>query len=282
MITSYVLHGDFLESCDCFELCPCWVDDNPDEDHCTGIVAWRLGEGCTIGTAEGLTDVSGAIVAAVTGHSGGRRDASALTVLFVDDSRCKDRHLALLADAFSGTDDAAKEGDPRTPIDGPLGALAKVTGTVLGAARRADITFPAGAKSWTLTVTPCGKDDAPGTGSAVHAEGEPRSFPDDPLLSGAAADAAEKRTPLRLTGTALHAELQIQNEARAQRTTTLSVRVPALPGGYVEVRTRSGMRGTFSYSHPKTPVEGSRSGSAKSVLRGTHRAGRGWLRRGAV
>jgi hypothetical protein len=59
MITSYALRGDFIESCDCFDLCPCWVDDDPDEDHRTGLVVWKLGEGSTIGTKSGGLDVSG-------------------------------------------------------------------------------------------------------------------------------------------------------------------------------------------------------------------------------
>ncbi|WP_396415809.1 DUF1326 domain-containing protein [Kocuria sp.] len=36
----YTLTGEFLEACDCTVICPCWVDDDPTEGHCTGFVLW--------------------------------------------------------------------------------------------------------------------------------------------------------------------------------------------------------------------------------------------------
>lgn len=255
MITSYALHGDFLESCDCFDLCPCWVDDDPDEDHCTGLVVWRLGEDSTISTGEGGLDVSGAVVAAVTGHSGGRRTASAFTVLYVDVAGCAGQHFEVLADAFTGTEEAGHDGD-RKRIDGPLGALRNVTGTVLSPAQPATIALsPDNATDWTVTVTPDTPDKKPGTEAAVRAQGTSRTFPDDPEDPPGG-----RRSPLELLGTALHAELQIQDSAHAQHTDSLSVRVPALPGGYLEVRARSGMRGTFAYRHPNKHGRGKKNG----------------------
>lgn len=260
MITSYALHGDFIESCDCFDLCPCWVDDDPDEDHCTGLVVWKLGEGSTIDTKDGSLDVSGAVVAAVTGHSGGRRTASALTVLYVDVRGCGDKHFDVLANAFTGAESTRGSND-RERIDGPLGALARVTGTVLSPAQPAEIDFPpTRAATWRLAVRPY-VDGKPGTEAAVHAQGEPRTFPDDPEDPPKGS-----RSPLKLLGTALHAELQIQDAANAQQTRSLSVRVPALPGGYLEAQARSGMRGTFAYRHPKKqPGRAGKSGSRPSA-----------------
>jgi hypothetical protein len=261
MITSYALHGDFIESCDCFDLCPCWVDDDPDEDHCTGLVMWKLGEGSTIGSESGSLDVSGAVVAAVTGHSGGRRTASALTVLYVDVKGCGgEKHFDVLSDAFTGTE--ATTNGARERIAGPLGALARVTGTVLSPAQPADIDFPStSAATWSLAVRPY-VDGKPGTEAAVRAQGEPRRFPDDPEDPPGG-----RRSPLKLAGTALHAELQIQDTADAQETSALSVRVPALPGGYLEVQARSGMRGAFAYSHPKNqqPRRASKKASRQSA-----------------
>jgi hypothetical protein len=247
MINSYSLHGDFLESCDCFDLCPCWVDDDPDEDHCTGLVAWRLAARSTVTTEKGPVDLSGTVVAAVTGHSGARRRSSAMSVLFVD-VKNRNGDFGLLVDAFTGEEQATDGG--RRQIVGPLGALAKVTGTVLRPACPAEITFPDGDTAWSLTIVPRKPDGTPGEEAAVRATGVPRSFPNDPLLSGEAAEKATDRTPLELHGTALHAELQIRDAARAQTTDALSLRVPVLSAGYLEVKTRSGMRGEFAYSHP--------------------------------
>ena len=47
---SYTLNGSFIEACDCYIVCPCWVDEEADDGHCTGLVAWTLGAGSTIGT----------------------------------------------------------------------------------------------------------------------------------------------------------------------------------------------------------------------------------------
>ncbi|GAA1267885.1 hypothetical protein GCM10009609_33740 [Pseudonocardia aurantiaca] len=237
MITSYAVRGDFLEACDCFELCPCWVDEEPDEGHCTGLVAWRIRDGSTIGTGDGDVVVGGARVAAVTAHTGGKRRASALTVLYVDDSATGWQNLGLLAAAFSGTEERR---GARQPIPGSLGALAKVTGTVLGTPRpaRIEITGESG-EPWTLAIGAAADTDALEE-PAVHASGGPKSFPDggDP-----------QPEPLTLTGTALHAELRIRGRAEAQRTAELSMVVPALPGGYLQVTGRSGMRGEFAYMY---------------------------------
>jgi hypothetical protein len=237
MITSYAVRGDFLEACDCFELCPCWVDEEPDEGHCTGLVAWRLRDGSTIGTGDGDVVVGGARVAAVTAHTGGKRGASALTVLYVDDSATGWQNLGLLAAAFSGTEECR---GARQPIPGSLGALAKVTGTVLGTPRRARIEMTGDSgKPWTLAIGTAA-DTGAGEEPAVQASGGPKSFPDATDL---------QPDPLTLTGTALHAELRIRGGAEAQRTAELSMVVPALPGGYLQVTGRSGMRGEFAYMH---------------------------------
>ena len=156
---------------------------------------------------------------------------------------------ACLRGAFTGAEQSTNGVGARTTIDGPLGALAKVTGTVLSPTRPADISFPDGDTSWSLRIVPREPDGTSEKEAAVHARGVSKTFPNDPLLTGEQAEHATDRTALELRGTALHAELQIQDAARAQTTEALSVRVPALPGGYLEVRARSGMRGTFAYRH---------------------------------
>jgi hypothetical protein len=238
MIHSYAISGEFLESCDCFDLCPCWVAEDPDEDHCTGLVAWGLDDKSRING----TSVAGARVAAVTSHNGQRRSTGAVTVLFVDGGSLEDGCTALLATAFSGLTDG-------TPVPGPLGALARVTGTVLHV-RPAKIVVDGDEKAWTLDIRPT---DDPASGSVVHVEGRPLAFPDPPDASDRDGDgnpAPPALGPdLTLNGTALHAELRIEGDATAQHTTRLNILVPALPGGYLTVKGRSGMRGEFCYEH---------------------------------
>lgn len=238
MITSYLISGKFLESCDCFDLCPCWVAEDPDEEHCTGLVAWALDDKSKVNG----TSVAGARVAAVTSHNGQRRSTGAVTVLFVDRGSLDGACTELLATAFSGLVDDK-------PAPGPLGDLARVTGTVLHA-RPAKINIGGDEKAWTLDIRPT---DDPASGSVVRVEGRPAAFPDPP--GGADRDGDGNTTPpalgpeLTLNGTALHAELRIKGDATAQHTTKLDVLVPALPGGYLTVKGRSGMRGEFCYEH---------------------------------
>jgi hypothetical protein len=220
MVSSYRVEGRFIESCDCFELCPCWVDDAPDEDHCTGLVAWDI----RAGEIDGV-DVAGRSVVAVTGHGSGRRDKRSMTVLFIDDEAGDDA-FGKLGAAFAGRQtDAAGS----VKIPGPLGELSEVTGTVVAPPQREKITIARTGNSWRVRV---GQDDASAT---VLADGHALSF--------------DSSGPLSLDHTALHAELQIQGAAVAQRGERLSLAVPALPGGYVEVTVRSGMSGAFAYVH---------------------------------
>lgn len=210
----YTISGDFIETCDCFVVCPCWVDDDPDEDHCTGLFTWVLGPGSRIGHV----DVSGRTVVAVTTHAGNRRGSEAATALYVDD-RASYVQFHRLVEAFAGN------------LDGPLGDLASVSGAVVSR-QRARITTELDHSGWSVTVAPTGAGpDVP----VVHATGAPRVF-------------GEADPPMTLTHTALHQELGAGDEpVTAQRSGELTVRIGALPGGYVEVTGRSGMRGRFAY-----------------------------------
>jgi Protein of unknown function (DUF1326) len=222
MVSSYRVEGRFIESCDCFELCPCWVDETPDEGHCTGLVAWDI----RAGEIDGV-DVAGRVVVAVTGHGSGRRSRRSMTVLFVDDG-ADDAAFDKLGAAFAGRQTEAAGGNA-SAVPGPLGELSEVTGTVVAPPQREKITIARTGNSWRVRV---GEDDASAT---VVADGRELSF--------------DTSGPLSLDHTALHAELQIQGEAVAQRSERLSLAVPALPGGYVEVTARSGMSGAFAYVH---------------------------------
>jgi hypothetical protein len=219
----YKLNGTFVEACDCRLMCPCWTDDEPDDGHCTGLFAWTLDTGSTI---DGLA-VGGARVVCVTTHLGRRRGETAqentLSVLFVDTTRLPagtnaDDAFRALGLAFSG--DAS----------GPLKDLATVNGTVV-LVDRADIEIADAGGTITFTVS-----DLKGM-QPVRATLSPARF--------------DGREALTLRNTALSKELGIKSDedVTAHHSDTLTIRAAALPGGFIEVTGRSGMRGPFHYLH---------------------------------
>ena len=212
----YSITGVFTEACDCTLICPCWLDDAPDEDHCTGLFAWQLDGAATIGG----TAVGGLRVVSVSTHSGGRRAGATTTAVFVDEA-ADDEQFGLLTAAFSGQ------------LDGPLRELAAVSGAVLQRSR-ARIEVSADRAGWHIFVGRPSRPPAAGAG-LVEVTGNPAAFGDD--------------EPLALTHTALDAELSVASAVVAHRTDQLAVRVPALPGAYLDVRGRSAMRGRFRYVH---------------------------------
>lgn len=218
---SYAIHGTFIEACDCYVVCPCWVDDEPDEGHCTGLTAWSLAEGSVIGGVP----VGGRTVVSVSTHSGPRRvdgagNPTTSTYLYVD-NRADEAERRELVRGFSGA------------FAGPLAALADVSGTVVGH-DRAHVRIDEYANGrWEVRVSKDG--DSP----IVHASGEPRRFDGRP-------------DPLELSHTALSAELGVRPEAPrvvAQGGREMGIHVGSLPGGYLDVVGRSGMRGAFRYEY---------------------------------
>jgi hypothetical protein len=129
----YALRGNFLEFCDCYTVCPCWVDRAPDDGTCTGVFAWVVTEG----TIDGL-DVSGHTAVSVSTHEGHRESAQQRVMLFVDDDTSEAQAQAL-AGAFCGR------------FGGPLGELSSLLGTMLGV-ERAKIDVQWGTCGSQLTV----------------------------------------------------------------------------------------------------------------------------------
>jgi hypothetical protein len=219
----YLLNGTFVEACDCRLMCPCWTDDEPDDGHCTGLFAWALDPGSSV---DGLP-VGGAGVVCVTTHLGRRRGEareSSVSVLFVDtaDLPSADDVFRALGHAFSGD------------VPGPLADLAAVNGTVV-LVDRAAVTVADAGGACTVTVR-----DLAGV-EAVAATLNPATF--------------DGREPLTLRRTALSKELGIEDEetVTAHHSDSLAIRAAALPGGYLEVTGRSGMRGPFHYVHKERP-----------------------------
>lgn len=212
----YAITGAFVEACDCTVVCPCWVDEDPFEGACTGLIGWDIAHGSVVGDV----DVGGRQVVSISTHSGSRRGGSdAATVLYVDDGATPEQFDALVA-AFSGS------------ASGPLGELATVSGTVLGA-KLASVVISGSNRDWKVRISP---SDAPDT-AFVRADGEAKVFRDQP-------------EPLRLRNTALTEDLGVvpESDVVAQAGGELYVNVGELPGGSLEVSGRSGMTGRFSYS----------------------------------
>src|SRR4051794_10596219 len=109
----YRLTGRFLEACDCHAICPCWIDEVPDEDECTGLFVWDIVNGEALGH-----DVSGLRVASASFHAGKRRGSRQKVMLFVDD-RASDEQSGALGNVFTGRS------------GGPLGELADMLGELV-------------------------------------------------------------------------------------------------------------------------------------------------------
>lgn len=213
MTLRYSLAGTFIESCNCQVVCPCWVNDEPDEDFCAGLFAWTFDSHSTIEDQE----VDGRTVVSVTMHGDGRRGSQSTSAIYVDHA-ATEQVAALLVQAFSGRG------------GGPLRDLAGVTGAVVDAGRAA-VSVDHEAGGWQVGVRAAGAQ-------LVRAEGQPKRFDADP-------------TPLTLTHTALSAELGVVGGAVvAQQAALLQVDVAALPGPPVDVLGRSGMTGRFRYHSP--------------------------------
>ena len=222
---SYTLNGSFIEACDCYIVCPCWVDVEADDGHCTGLVAWTLGAGSTIGT----TPVHDRKVVSVTAHGSRRRGGTSSTVVFVD-HEATPTQARLLAEAVAGV------------LDGPLAELAEVTGRVV-LTGRAVVEIEADNQAFAVTVRL--PPDQP-VADAIDVAGAPKVFTDNGSL------------PMSLRNTALSTEFGVPPatpDVTSLRSEHLKVAVAALPGGFVDVVGRSGMTGTFSYEHAKDPVE---------------------------
>ena len=221
----YAISGHFIEACDCKVMCPCWIDDDPDEGHCTGLFAWSIGDQPGDRALIDGVDVAGRRVVSVSTHDGNRRGGGATTVLYVD-KNATDEQFARLVAAFSGA------------LDGSLRDLASVSGTVLQC-ERAEIAIDPADRAWEVNVqVPVGSSTAP----LVHATGQPVVFDN-------------QGQPLTLRHTALSHELGVPfaDAVTAQRGTELKVNLPALPAGYLEVTARSGMTGRFAYRYDDAP-----------------------------
>jgi hypothetical protein len=130
---SYELRGLFLEACDCRVICPCWLDEEPDESSCTGLIAWYVESGEIDGV-----DVSGLTVTSLSHHEGHRRTGRQEVVLVIDEN-ASDAQAQALQETFSGSK------------GGPLGELKHLAGAD-PVIRRAPVKYTHDGKTTTLHV----------------------------------------------------------------------------------------------------------------------------------
>jgi hypothetical protein len=130
---AYHMSGGFLELCDCYAVCPCWLDLLPDEGRCTGVFGWAIAEGEIDGV-----DVGGRRVVSVSFHSGHRNTGGQEVYLFIDEDASDDQ-FERLAYVFTG-----KAG-------GPLDELGTLLG-ILRATERAAIDLSTKGRHASMTV----------------------------------------------------------------------------------------------------------------------------------
>lgn len=222
---TYHLSGDFVECCDCFTVCPCWVKDKPDEDHCSGLYVWSFGPGSKVGDV----DVAGMHVAAATYHAV-RADGQVMFFIDVGNLNGPDADACkhLLYAAFSG-----KLDEPDIAGRSPFSGLVKLLGINLGY-RTAKITSTFEAGRFHVSVSD-------GSQPIAAAGGGDKIFPGN-------------GTAMTLQQTALGQTLGIgANDVIVQAMGDLTLDVAALPGGALNFRGRSGMRTKFSYEYKGQP-----------------------------
>lgn len=130
---SYEIEGHFIEACDCHAVCPCWIDHDPDDGECRGLIVWDI----TRGRIDDV-EVSGLRVASASFHTGPRRGASQRVVLFVDRDADEGQRRAL-TEVFSGG-----AGGPLAELGEMLGELeavqtAQISLAMTSAGMRVDI-----------------------------------------------------------------------------------------------------------------------------------------------
>ena len=135
---SYTMHGIFLEACDCYVVCPCWFDEGPHEDGCTGLIAWHVEKGVIDGV-----DVSNLTVVAASHHQGHRHSGGQEVVLLIGQD-ASDEQASALEGAFSGR------------LGGPLEELKELSGPD-PIVRRAPIRYSQDGKTTTVRIGETGE-----------------------------------------------------------------------------------------------------------------------------
>lgn len=244
MSSSSNLKGWFLECCDCYTICPCWVNERPDEDHCSAIYVWKFDEGSKISGH----DIGGksVVVAAFHGNRNGTQSA-----IYVDDTLDKTAQQELIS-AFSGRPDPEVEpktklmiaGKERTdPVLKGLQDLSRLVGKVVDRdaativiTRKQDCSSTQDMQQnwdWQVTVKVGGTRLAHAIGSSAYMKD----------MAG-----NDRARPLTLQDTGLHDELHLDQAVEVQAVDRFEMAVAPLPGGPFTYVGRSGMVARFNYN----------------------------------
>jgi hypothetical protein len=243
------LSGEFVECCDCYTICPCWVNERPDEDHCSSLYIWTFDEGSLI-QGQPIGGISVAAAAFYRRRSGvksadnpkdkqeredkklGRPQISIdpeqqnaddpaqtpssnmQSAIYVDDT-LDEPTRKLLIDAFSGRSIER------------LKCLQRLVGTVVDSGP-ATIDRKVSNGGWEITVTVNGSRLAQASYTEATMKGQD--------------------WPLSLNDTALHYELGIEGAVELQKVSRFEMAVSPLPGGPFVYAGRSGMAARFNYS----------------------------------
>jgi hypothetical protein len=254
---NYKLAGEFVECCDCYTICPCWVNERPDEDHCSSLYIWTFEKGSHI-QGHPIGDTSVAAAAFYRRRSGvksadkgkdkqdnekrklgrpqisidpeqqqaenDRRQTSSSNMqsaIYVDHN-LDEPTRNLLIDAFSGRS-----------ID-RLKSLQRLVGTVVDSGPAKIDRHPSNG-GWEITVTTFeNEEDKKGIRIAQASYTEATMKGQD--------------WPLSLKDTALHYELGIEGAVELQKVSRFEMAVSPLPGGPFVYAGRSGMAARFNYS----------------------------------
>jgi hypothetical protein len=236
-MSSTTLTGRFLECCDCYTICPCWVNERPDEDHCSALYVWTFDPGSQI---EG-NDISGksVVVAAFHGNRQGTQSA-----IYVDETLSPAAQRELIA-AFSGQRAADDEEPPEprlikvkersNPTIKGLEGLTRLVGRVVdsGSAKISVSPQLKQGGDWQVTVQV-------NESRLAHAKGSSAYMQD---RAG-----AERTRPLTLNDTALHDELSLDGAVEVQVVEHFEMAIAPLPGAPFTYAGRSGMAAKFDYS----------------------------------
>lgn len=246
---NHKLAGEFVECCDCYTICPCWVNERPDEDHCSSLYIWTFENGSQI---EGH-DIGGKSVAAAAFY---RRRSSVKSADNAKDKQDREEKklgrpqisidpeqqnadnpvLTSSSNMQSAiyVDDTLDEPTRKLLIDAFSGrsierlkSLQRLVGTVVDSGP-ATIDRHVSNGGWEITVTVNGSRLAQASYTEATMKGQD--------------------WPLSLKDTALHYELGIDGAVELQKVSRFEMAVSPLPGGPFVYAGRSGMAARFNYS----------------------------------
>lgn len=225
-----ILKGLFLEFCDCTTICPCWVNETPDEEHCSALYLWHFDPGCSIA---GI-DIGGRSMALASFHA--RRRGTQSVILA--DQAIPEPARELLLRSFSHAADGAGSPALDPLLSSALEGLRRLLGDVVQTAVAAIAlsTHPDGSSELRVEV-----QDAHGHGTTLARA----HYGDARMLDR---NAQPRAQALSLQDTALHDELHLHGPVLVQAVQRFEFDVASLPGPPLVLTARSGMRARFDYT----------------------------------